>query len=212
MGGPGSGREPEDIRPVEEDIPTILVSELYGKQAPLPGPPVVREWRLAQGVKQVLLMLRLETDWGDQVDCRSTRTARDGTIIEEAHFQIAVEWTPCNYGGRRARLRCPRESCERPVRKLYLQGMHLLCRSCVGFKYLSQRQRPQERRSARIAAIRAKLGPNIGGIPTCPRGMGRAEYFRLRAQLEKVLWQVLLEDVPDDLARSEAHLKRLSAR
>jgi hypothetical protein len=209
MGGLGSGRPAAHTRPVEEDIPTILVSELYGKKAPGPGPPVVREWRLAGGAKQVLLMLRLETDSGDQVDCRSNRTARDGTIIEEAHFQIAVEWTPCNYGGRRARLRCPRESCERPVRKLYLQGMHLVCRSCAGLKYASQRQRPQERRLARIEAIRARLGPNIRGVPSWPPGMGRAEYLRLHAQLDNVFLR-FLEEAGEELARLEAHARKLS--
>jgi hypothetical protein len=95
------------------------------------------------------------------------------------------------------------------VRKLYLQGLHLLCRSCAGLTYASQRQRPQERRLARIAAIRARLGPNIRGIPTCPPGMGRAEYLRLQAQLENVLWR-FLEDAGEDLARVGAHARKLS--
>jgi hypothetical protein len=203
MGGVGSGRTAELSRPVGKDIPTILVSELYGKSAPIFPFPVVREWWLADGSKQVLVMMRVETDSGDTVACRSTRMARDGSITDGAEFQIAVEWTPCNYGGRRPGFRCPRESCERPARKLYLQGMHLLCRRCAGLKYVSQRLGPQERRLVRIEAIRAKLGPDFHGVPSRPPGMGRAEYLRLRAQLAKVQ-ERFFDDLELALARLEA--------
>ena len=47
--------------------------------------------------------------------------SRDGQS-EQVHYQVALTWTQCNYGGKRPWFICPGEGCGRRVGKLYLDG------------------------------------------------------------------------------------------
>ena len=62
---------------------------------------------------------------------------------EDVVEDVALVWTSCNYGGRRAWLICPGVKndvpCRRRVAIIYLGGRYFLCRHCYELGYESQR-------------------------------------------------------------------------
>jgi hypothetical protein len=97
-----------------------------------------------------------------------------------------LEWTRCNYGGRRPWFRCP--SCGRRVAKIYGGGIFLGCRHCYEGRYECQRRGEKSRAYYQACKIRLSLGgePSIRGpFPERPRGMWRRTYERLRRQAEE---------------------------
>lgn len=106
---------------------------------------------------------------------------------EEVSERLAVEWTPCNYGGARAWLRCP--GCRRRVRKLFA-GERFQCRRCVGLVYETKLMPAWERKMERARAIRVRLGGSddlFAPFPAKPLRMRARTYDRLRGQATE-LW------------------------
>ena len=114
--------------------------------------------------------------------------------------RVAVEWTPCRYGGERPWWRCPGCGSRRAV--LYLvygiARAGFLCRACAGLSYQSQREDAEGRTLLRAFAIRERLGQKEGGVcvpfPRKPRGMHWRTYDRLRLQgrtVEGRHWKLL---------------------
>ena len=56
-----------------------------------------------------------------------------GTPIRQP---VAIERTPCHFGGYRPWFRCP--DCWGPVGVLYIRGSRFTCRVCAGLRYRSQ--------------------------------------------------------------------------
>jgi hypothetical protein len=50
--------------------------------------------------------------------------------------RVALESTPCNYGGTPTWLRCPR--CQKRIAVLFLRAGHFMCRQCWRIAYASQ--------------------------------------------------------------------------
>lgn len=98
-------------------------------------------------------------------------------------YPVRIEWTPCNYGGRRAWWVCP--DCGRRVAVLY-GGRKYSCRHCHDLAYKSTRTAPGAECYARANKIRARLGWG-GGVASPmggkPKGMHWKTYGRLLCQL-----------------------------
>ena len=127
--------------------------------------------------------------------------------LGKIHESIAVEWTECNYGGRRPWFRCPglgsRQPCHRRVALLYKIHSYFLCRVCQGLAYKSQ----QLDRVARLERKARKIYRRLGApgdldalVSSKPKRMHWRTYSRLlrqaivtqRALLDgkkKQLWQ-----------------------
>jgi hypothetical protein len=70
---------------------------------------------------------------------------------------VAVEWTPCHFGGDRAWFRCPGLRCGRRVAILY-GSTYFVCRHCLHLAYESQREAPHYRALHKAQDIHEKLG------------------------------------------------------
>lgn len=135
----------------------------------------------------------------------SVRTGTDEVILSYRHrrgedpwtdkeYPIRLDWTRCNYGGRRAWFLCPANGCGRRVAVLYLGGSIFACRHCYQLAYDSQREQPYQRALSRAQNIRTKLGghPGLGyPFPAKPKGMHwrSYEHWRVKAnQAESCSW------------------------
>lgn len=57
---------------------------------------------------------------------------------QETDYRVAMEATPCHYGGQRWWFRCPVAGCGRRCAVLYKRGRYFSCRRCTGCWYDSQ--------------------------------------------------------------------------
>ena len=98
---------------------------------------------------------RQTTDQFGTVDIRSLK--RKGLITPGLEWigggpydapWLALEWTPCNFGGERPWFICPGEGCGRRVAILYGPTLPLLCRQCRGLVYASQQPQGSHRGAA----------------------------------------------------------------
>ena len=106
----------------------------------------------------------------------------DEWISEE--YPVYLNWSPCNYGGKRPWFLCPARGCGRRVAVLYGGGV-FACRQCHQLAYQSQRDAKYERALTRAQAIRAKLGGSPDPsepFPAKPKGMHWETYSRLFLQ------------------------------
>lgn len=103
---------------------------------------------------------------------------------QDVEYAVTMEWTPCNFGGKRAWFRCPASYCGRRVAVLY-GGNIFACRRCHGLAYECQRERDYDRQLRRAQGIRMRLG-GTGSMaehfPEKPKRMHWRTYERLRAQ------------------------------
>ncbi len=102
---------------------------------------------------------------------------------QEYRYAVAIEWTPCNYGGKRPWWTCP--DCGKRVAILY-GGRKFACRHCQSLTYKSTRTAPGSEHYARANKVRMKLGWG-GGVASPmgdrPKGMHARTYLRLLRQL-----------------------------
>lgn len=101
---------------------------------------------------------------------------------QEVQQHVYLEWTPCNFGGARPWVLCPR--CSARVAVLYARAK-FYCRRCHKLVYASTRQSANDRGIQRAQAIRIRLGgsPNLLEMfPPKPKGMHWPTYLRLREE------------------------------
>ena len=113
----------------------------------------------------------------------SYRSPNQAGEWQDYHCQVTVEWTACNYGGKRPWWICP--DCGRRVAVLY-GGRKYACRHCHDLTYKSTRTAPDSKHYARANKVRERLG--WGGGVACPmgdrpKGMHLKTYLRLLTQL-----------------------------
>ena len=107
----------------------------------------------------------------------------DGGAGQPVGYAVRLEWTPCNFGGRRAWFLCPARGCGRRVAILY-GGSIFACRHCYRLAYPSQRETDVDRAMRRADTIRRRLGwePGIlSGDGGKPKWMRRRTFERLKA-------------------------------
>jgi hypothetical protein len=101
---------------------------------------------------------------------------------EDAQELVLLDWTACNFGGKRHWFVCPEAGCGRRVAILYGLGRYFLCRHCLDLVYESQRENGMTRALRRAQAIRERLGGSANmtkPFPEKPKGMQWETYDRL---------------------------------
>lgn len=118
----------------------------------------------------------------DSVTLSYRGSTQDG-VWQECVQHVTVDWTPCNYGGKRPWWICP--LCGMRVAILF-GGRKYACRNCHDLTYKSTRTAPDLRHYARANKVRTRLGWG-GGVASPmgerPKGMHWKTYLRLLNQL-----------------------------
>lgn len=176
MGGYGSGRR--SGRDTTSDFRRLDVRQ-WQKRGYL-GSRNWFSWQWTRnGEKVASIVVRTETE---RVVLSYKHRSAGEEDWQSVEYPVAIEWTPCNYGGLRAWFRCPTRGCGRRVAILY-GGTIFACRNCHQLAYDSQREPPHYRALYRAQAIRMKLGGSgsmADLFPPKPKGMHWRTYQRLR--------------------------------
>ncbi len=112
------------------------------------------------------------------------RHRRSGEDWKEKRYSVYLDWTSCNYGGKRPWFLCPVKGCGRRVAKLYSLGI-FACRQCHQLPYQSQLENEMDRATRRADKIRDRLDwePGIlNGNGLKPKGMHWCTFERLSAE------------------------------
>lgn len=144
------------------------------------GPGELRTWSWTRSVSGVS---RISMYAGDDAVTLAYQVTYQSGESRDYSYPVRIEWTPCNYGGRRAWWLCP--DCGRRVAVLY-GGQRYACRHCHDLTYKSTRTAPGSEFYARANKVRARLG--WGGGVASPmgdrkKGMHTKTYLRLLNQL-----------------------------
>jgi hypothetical protein len=121
----------------------------------------------------LLLVYRLTGPYVSEIafdadDLDELKRHADESII----YPVAIDWTPCNYGGERPWFLCPGRGYGRHAVKLYLGNPHFLCRRCYQLRYACQLEHEDDRLFRRRAKIAQRLGGDDSGLlPSRPKGM-----------------------------------------
>ena len=140
-------------------------------------------WRAEQKVASIKALV-----YRDCVVLSYRHRSGPGGEWEEVMEPIALEWTPCNFGGERPWFVCPGIACGRRVAILYGQGKYFLCRHCYDLRYESQREDKMDRALRRAQKIRQRLGGSANTtepFPERPKGMHHDTYRRLFWELHE---------------------------
>ena len=101
---------------------------------------------------------------------------------------IRVEWTRCNFGGRRPWFICT--FCEKRVGKLYEIMGGIACRTCANLGYKSQCLGKTNRRQRKAASLRRLMGdegqPARDPVPLRLKGRHRKKYERQCERLTSI--------------------------
>ena len=178
MGGFGSGR-PASVarRETTDQVSSVDVRALY-RQGPLVDGAYGFLTRGRNGPGSEGVAYRIE---GERL-ILSYHRYRDG---EKAPVEqrIAIEHTPCHYGGVRPWWRCP--GCQQRVAVVYRVGKDYRCRRCQGLRYASQYESVGTRQAHKARKLRQRLGGSpvlVDFLPERPKGMHRRTYRRLYLQ------------------------------
>ena len=157
-----------------------------GRWVDLPG----RRWAWGRGggpSAAAEVMLRPGPDWG--AAHRRFDVAHLTRPTGPRTQTVALTTTPGRFGGLRWWWRCPQTGTR--CAKLYLPngGTRFLSRAAYGLAYASQSEDPIARAHRRAARLHRRLGSDerLAGAPAPPRprGMRRATYARLAAELDE---------------------------
>jgi hypothetical protein len=111
---------------------------------------------------------------------------KEGSEWQTKEYPVSLDWTPCNYGGRRAWFICPAAGCGRRVALLYLGGAGIFaCRHCYRLAYPVERETADDRAARRADRIRERLGWHVGILNPKgwkPKGMHWRTFERLEAE------------------------------
>jgi hypothetical protein len=119
---------------------------------------------------------------------------------KEKRFSIFLDWTSCNYGGKRVWFICSHSGCWRRVAILY-GGATFACRHCYKLAYPCQRETTLDRATRRAEKIRSRLGWEEGffSLPSGkPKGMHWNTFERLTHQ-HNVLFKTSLDGIKKQL-------------
>lgn len=173
MGNLGSGRGSYGGRALVEETHRVDVLALHRRGQLRAGPRYTLHWRRSDGARVASVTIKVS---------ESAIDLDYGSGAAQARCLAPLEWSPCNYGGRRPWFRCPVAGCARRCGALYIAGSLVACRLCVGLAYGSQREdragRMMRRRHNICRRLGASPGPALYLAPP-PRMHGRTAH-RLR--------------------------------
>lgn len=113
------------------------------------------------------------------------RTRHHGGDWQDKRYQVAIDWTPCNYGGKRPWWLCP--CCGRRVAVLWGDSTYA-CRHCQHINYESTRTTTSSKPFERADKVRRRLGWCAGVANPAgdkPRGMHWKTYWQHLAKLNR---------------------------
>lgn len=176
MGGIGSGRRPSDRRLTTEDVNQIDI-RLLSRKGLLTTRGVLGTLSWSQmGEKCGSLQFRARSD-ALELSYRVRISGEDWQNVEQS---VAIDRTPCNFGGQRPWFSCP--NCHRRVAILYGAGVRFLCRHCCGLPYASQGEDFTNRMIRKARKIRKRLEASedlFAPIMNKPRGMHWRTFWEL---------------------------------
>lgn len=180
MGGPGSGRRWHyGAADCTDDYRQLDVRQL--QRAGVLAPGYVCMWNWYRGDEaRASIQVRAETD---RLILKYRHRQGDGEW-QPMEYAVRLEWTACNYGGKRPWFICPAKGCRRRVAILYSGGI-FACRDCLGLAYRCQREAADHRAIRQADKIRERLGwiPGIAHPPGGkPKRMRWQTYLKLLTQ------------------------------
>jgi len=106
----------------------------------------------------------------------------NGGELEDVRQNVALERTPCRFGGERTWFTCP--GCGRRVGVLY-GHRRFLCRHCHGLAYDSQSEARHDRLLRRANKVRERLGgePGLSAFMMKPKRMRWASFERMAREV-----------------------------
>ena len=126
---------------------------------------------------------------GDALTLDYTTRAYGQTEPTSHRQPVALDWTPCHYGGHRVWFACPGCGSRRAV--LFSAGGVFRCRACHDLAYQSTRDDDIDRGTRRIRTLQGKLNAAPGctpwHIPSKPAGMHWRTYDRLALELRAAI-------------------------
>ncbi len=179
MGGVGSGnRYRFDKKTTTEECHSLDVRDLHRKGLLRPGIRFRSSWsRAGRETGSIRGFV-----YRDRVVLSYRHRSGLGGEWKDVKEPVALEWTPCNFGGERPWFICPGVACGRRVAVLYGPGRYFLCRHCYDLRYESQREDKKDRALRRAQKIRQRLGGSANMLepfPERPKGMHHDTYMRL---------------------------------
>lgn len=177
MGGPGSGNRHLVSKRTTDEMLSLDINYLQRHGYLQPDQRITLTWR-RRGQKTADIQLVTASD---HLVLRY-RARYPGQAWQEQEYPVAIERTPCHYGGDRAWFLCP--CCGRRVGKLF-GGTLFACRHCHQLNYDCQRESDLDRLARRVDKIRDRLGWKSGvlnGHGPKPKRMHGQTFNRLLAQ------------------------------
>jgi len=176
MGGIGSGRHwYYDAKSTVSDYHSIDIRRWHKKNLLVPGTSFSTRWFRNDKVTGSISVLANE-----KCVILNYRHKK----LEEwvnINYPVDLEWTSCNFGGKRPWFICPAQDCGRRVAILY-GGAVFACRHCYQLAYQSQRENIDDRATRRAEKIRDHMGwePGIlNGEGLKPKWMHQNTFARL---------------------------------
>lgn len=158
---------------------SIDIRAFYRKGGLVPGASMVLEWT-RNGEPNGSIGCVVGTD---KITLHY-KCQHNGQKWEDVEQDIYLEWTSCNYGGRRPWFTC---WCGRRIAILYCAGKHFLCRKCYGLIHASVNEGKRDRAYRKMLKIRKLLGYNsniMEPILFKPKGMHYTTFRRLLDEYE----------------------------
>jgi hypothetical protein len=141
MGGVGSGSWYRfDKRTTVEECHSLDVRRLHREGLLKPGWGFSWCWSRAGCQTASIAGVVLGSSRPERVVLLFRHRSGPGAEWEGAQQPVALEWTPCNFGGERSWFICPGAGCGRRVAVLCGPGRYFLCRHCYDLSYESQHE------------------------------------------------------------------------
>ena len=175
MGGSGSGRP--GWRRVGEEMLRLDVRQLHRRDCLRPG--LAFSWNWSWGDEPAgSISIFTSTD-----SIRLMYGTKDGEQVDEL---VALDLTPCHFGGSRPWFLCPR--CGRRVGVLF-GGRRFWCRHCHGVAYAVENEDAMSRLLRRSNKLRERIKVRAGTaypVTFKPKHMHQQTFDRIRWQIQKL--------------------------
>ncbi len=194
MGGFGSGRWQQG-KDTTSDYRQLDVRRLQRDGFLKPGRTFGWQW---ESGNKIIATINVHTEINKLT--LSYKQRSNGGEWHDKIYPVWLEWTSCNYGGKRAWFLCPAKGCGRRVAVLYA-GSIFACWHCHKLAYLCQRETPPDRAIRRANRIRRRLGWKEGILNPNgdkPKGMHWHTFERLTHQ-HNVLFKTSLDGMSQQL-------------
>jgi hypothetical protein len=187
LGGPGSGSWYRfGKKTTVEGCHSLDVRRLYREGLLKPGYRFSWSWSRAGRQTASIAGVVLGSSRPERVVLLFRHRSGPDAEWEDAQQPVALEWTPCNFGGERPWFICSGVlngvRCGRRVAVLHGLGKWFLCRHCYDLSYESQREDKIQQALRRAQNIRQRLGGSANMMEPFtekPKGMHHDTYMRL---------------------------------